>query len=59
MRRPVAGNLDRATDVIFGGRAGFLPFDERFVLLDKLKRLVDLSVVSVRAEPGRLRDADG
>jgi hypothetical protein len=36
---------------------GCLPFDEQFVLLDKLKRLVDLSGVFVRAQPGRLRDA--
>ena len=40
-----------------GGRVGCLPFDEQFVLLDKLKRLVDLSGVFVRAQPGRLRDA--
>ena len=59
VRRPVAGNLDRATDVVPGGRVGFLPFDEQFVLLDKSKRLVDLSGVSVRAQPDRLRDADG
>ena len=59
VRRPVAGNLDRAADVIPGGRVGCLPFDEQFVLLDKLKRLVDLSGVFVRAQPGRLRDADG
>jgi hypothetical protein len=59
VRRPVAGNLDRATDVTPGGRAGCLPFDEQFVLLDKLKRLVDLSGVFVRAQPGRLPDGDG
>lgn len=52
-------DLDRAADVIPGGRVGCLPFDEQFVLLDKLKRLVDLSGVFVRAQPGRLRDADG
>jgi hypothetical protein len=59
VRRPVAGNLDRATDVMPGGRVGCLPFDEQFVLLDKLKRLVDLSGLFVRAQPGRLRVGDG
>jgi hypothetical protein len=58
-RRPIARNLDRATDVVPGGRAGCLPLDEQFVLVDALERPVDLGGVSVQAQPARPRDADG